>query len=912
MNTTHNPNNKILSSPSSFLNKGDNTLEKAAIASKTIATPPHLRTTDLSQGGINSYQVANAERQIRNSITEIEYIFKLFPELKQVTKIVIHGITAPTDANTTTLNYSLKDIDLPPNVTQAITNVIKEAFDGHYKVAEKIPDWFNEALFLKGALVQIILPESSIDAMISTASSNSSKIGLESLNGVLFDFKGIGANREANLKPLGYLGNYNSEKDLPKRVGLESYFNPYANHSHYDPEVTKMIKYKGFIHPTIHDNFLALKLPEVLNYNASLESYEKIQKLVRDSLSGDQTTNAFIRKVYKHPKTNVLHIQMVNTDQNNVRKSIGRPLILTASPNAIVTIHRPGDPTNHVAYLILLDQYGNIISPTTMARDIDGFNSRLSPTSQVNNAGFMTEEVKKGFGKCCDNMKELSDLPLIYNRLFDDELKQRFANGLVGTNITIGPTLEISRVMLARAMSGQQTRILYVPAELVGYIAYDFFDNGVGKSLLEDLKLLLSLRASMFLARIVGSVKNMIDTTTVNIKLSEDDDSPMETIEMAVGEFMKANQYSMPGGMLDPGDLFDWIRRIGVNFTFEGHPKLPDTALSFSSGSGIEHKMPDMDLDESLKKQTYMGLSTMPDLIDSSFSSEFATDSVLKNELISKTYAQMGTKLMVRVTDYIKKVIIADPIIQDSLINVIEDNLTEIIKDLPESDFSDDASKTSLVNTILQEVIHVLEVNISRPNKNNIDALMDAYNKQAEAYETVLNSYFGEDLFNEDITGLSSGKIKSLKEAYKSYFLRKWIAEQGLLPELSDLTANDENGNPIIDIGNDLNQHMSTGIKKLDEYLAGSLNSKIKGNRVITKFDELSGADSNTDTETTEENTTTEEDDGFSDDSFDNFEEETTEENGEEATDDTDTTTEPKEEVEDKDSTETKDDKKET
>jgi hypothetical protein len=168
--------------------------------------------------------------------------------------------------------------------------------------------------------------------------------------------------------------------------------------------------------------------------------------------------------------------------------------------------------------------------------------------------------------------------------------------------------------------------------EFVSYFAFDYYENGIGKSLLDNLKIITSIRAILMFARVMAHLKSSINITTVNLTLDEHDPDPQRTVEIAIHEVLRMRQQYFPLGINSPTDLVDWVQRAGVEFSFEGHPGLPNTKFDFDI-KNMQHTIPPSDFEEELRKQTYMALGLSPETVDNGFNSEFATTVVANNIL---------------------------------------------------------------------------------------------------------------------------------------------------------------------------------------------------------------------------------------------------------------------------------------
>ncbi|CAE6854207.1 hypothetical protein R75461_07624 [Paraburkholderia nemoris] len=68
-----------------------------------------------------------------------------------------------------------------------------------------------------------------------------------------------------------------------------------------------------------------------------------------------------------------------------------------------------------------------------------------------------------------------------------------------------------------------------------------------------------------------------------------------------------------------------------------------------------------------------------------------------------------------------------------------------------------------------------------------------------------------------------AAKIETLKEVAKAYFIRLYMIENGMLPELAQLTTMDEDGKPLVDVYSMQTEHIEQLQKAFGEFFKGLL-----------------------------------------------------------------------------------------
>src|SRR5690606_15528925 len=135
---------------------------------------------------------------------------------------------------------------------------------------------------------------------------------------------------------------------------------------------------------------------------------------------------------------------------------------------------------------------------------------------------------------------------------------------LYGREVKLGNQNDIYFLMFTRALRNQKTSILYIPKEMMTYFSFFHDEYGVGKSLLDNLATLCSLRAILLFARVMAQAKNSINVTKVIADLPPNDPDPEKTAALVMDAVFKTRQNYLPLGLNNPADLVQWIQRAGL------------------------------------------------------------------------------------------------------------------------------------------------------------------------------------------------------------------------------------------------------------------------------------------------------------------------------------------------------------
>lgn len=767
-------------------NTGDRTLYDARNLSTTLNT---------NKIGAISNSISSRYRNNKN-------ILQLFPDLELAMQILISSILSPKDMVKVELIYKTNETVFPLELNAQLIELVRRHMTSSYNLEDDLSKILEDSLFLKGASVKAVLPESLIDGIIN----NKLTPATEAINEI---FSRDSKNKISGIKGLGFLGGYSNRA----KVSLESYSNTPSvsleNGLYINPETPKLIdKYVE-----ISDNFKFLKLPmakKVLRSSMIKGMFGTTSLSQEDIRSYADNTVLF-----KTIRDNTKLVEIIPDSTNLPRKSVGKPLILNLPSESVIPVSLPNDPEDHLGYFIVLDENGSPV--TTLDEDMyhlqsifnnkgnqDNLSSHLLNKAQANING----------GDASDNLK-LDNVVQIYSSLVEDNLKRRLMNGAYDESLIIANNEEIYKIMLARSLANRYTKVIYIPSEFITYFSFDYYENGVGKSLLDNLKVITSIRAVLMFARVMAHLKSSINLTTVNLTLDEDDPDPQRTVEIAVHEVMRMRQQYFPLGVNSPSDLVDWVQRAGVQFSFEGHPGIPNTKFDFDV-KNVQHTLPETDFEDELRKQTYMALGLSPETVDNGFNPEFATTIVSNNILLSKRVMIYQNKYTKMLLDYIKKILTFDNTIRDEIKDLIEtniENMTKFVRDEDKDLYAN--NKVAYINKLVDQFIDILEIGLPKPDETTLDNQVEAFDKYNEAIDKVIDSWISSELTNDSLSGNISTYVDVIKPIVKAYYVRRWMSENNFLPELADLVTSDDEGNPNIDLYDISKSHITSLMKSM-------------------------------------------------------------------------------------------------
>ncbi len=781
---------------------------QASILSKLVTTD-NSKTNFKNNKPEDKYKNLKADQLLKivkdasDRIKSNEDIFTLFPDIDIAVQTMVSVVLSPKDMTTTQYNLvaNKKLKKYPSNVVNAVIEIIKEELESFYKLKSELATIIETALFKKGSYFKVILPESKVDYLIN----KNNKVTLEDLSEII-DVK------SSKVKNIGFIGKKSINSNTTKS-NLNSAFESIKVNNSKDINLEEYFTIGNNVsNVSITDNYNVLKLPKLIQQAVREKTKSIIRKTINTENYKDNNFNENI--LYRTVNKDNVPVEIITPDKDT-RASIGRPLVLNIPSESVIPIHVPSEPSNHIGYLVLLDEEGNPIS--YLDKTIEPSFTTTS-NGDKNNEGvsnFLLEKARNNLYTYTKDEDIIKGLTEIYSSQIEGEIIERLKNGNFTRDFIISKRDSVFRIMMARTLANQETKILFLPAELANYFAYDYYENGTGKSLYDNIRVLLSIRAILLFAKINALSKNSIAITKVNLTLDPDDPDPMKTIEEAMHEVLRTRQQFLPIGVSSPIDLAEWTQRAGLEFTFEGHPDLPGTKLDFETNK-MNFEVPDSELEEDLYKQTIMALGLSPETINMGMSPEFATTVVENNILLTKRINLIQSVFEPQITKYINSIFEYDVFIRNKIIKILKDNEGELknyFKSLNEdanteiSEINFDELYTDVVSSISFEFIKADSIT----TKNQ----KEAFDEYKEALDLVVDLYVSPETLNKLAVEDLTDNVDEFKEMLKSYFLRKYVSEKGFINEIGLAVTNDENTDAVINEILKHNENMSKFILTL-------------------------------------------------------------------------------------------------
>lgn len=751
--------------------------ERNELMKRMMETAPHqIRGTDPTRRYIGPLSKKIAQLKLDNEAMSI-----LAPEIKLAENIVIPSIISPTDMRDGEITLISTSSLLDDDTNARISEVLDKHFNKYLKLSTKLPAWIREALYGAGSKPLLVLPITELDIIMNDPDAIISKTtrpgySTESLQSALQRFNtidsfelpsifGLADNRtsvarvtkESNniafetYRPLiesSIIQHLNDVQAVPKK----------ADGSYNLGEVMKKTGeklLKDFISHAIEgikiaDNPDTLKIDKVKKAKAKADITQKIE-------------------VQYKTKTIIIVNQEVNPSRGN-------PVVYELPPEAVIPIFTPGTPTDHIGYFICIDEFGNPIhvSDEAHAKDL-GTGSNITPSTLYDAFGLNTQySFNQNHGKR-ERDTLMSD---IYQKIVESHIKGRLKDSGFD-NIYLGASESIYRCMFARYLSARKTKLLFVPKDFVTYFCFRHNQDGTGRSQIEDIRFVLSLKITLLICRMMASMNSAMNRKKINIDFDEGMGDPIQYIELLVKE---AIDKSMVNFSYDPNQITRNLAERALTVNAKNVPGAEAFDIS-TEPNEYQNIKPDESLFSDIENMMVLGLDLPPSAANILNDNEFMRSVATNNLFFSRRIQSKQKVVCEKIAHHVQIYTHLSQTLKDEIRAILKQGHTDKkdkSKDSGTKDISDE--QTSLDATLIDVIKHInatLPTSEIAPNKTEFEEL-DA---MIGSITTALEGVFDNDLASDDPIAAIRSIIKS--DIIRDYMQRMGVSKDTFVPDIN-------------------------------------------------------------------------------------------------------------------------------
>lgn len=790
----------------SFVNRFSPT-EMRAFLNKLYVRPENYNSNTITAAGALSY-LRPIHEKIGNKKLEAERLRKLAPEIDQSRILVASSILSPNDLQDGEFTFNFDDVPAlkdDPDLLKEVTELYSSYFNKTLELGIKTYEWIGEAMYGSGSKCILILPiATQLDVRQRTQ---------EAVNRAKYDTEaGFESFREFCKTDDDYMFS-------GKKLTWSDYFKSDKSEKHVS-DIAPAMESFGLQPPLQYrskqeTNTLHLSdAPELRlygdNYNVGIESMIinlKTKMSEGDMIRITENTDSFQYLNANKAKVEDDMLTKLNAKYNFMKRPTredmvilksdpsgiphrGHPTLIELPSESVVPIFIPGSPSQHLGYFVLLDMNGQ---PLTI-QDSGATNQDTGCQSGSSAAAF-----EAMFGSnCCNasyfnNNNSYSQMGnLIFSNMLDGYIKTRMKGILHRDDLEIARFNSLATMLFYRTLEAKESMLVFVPPVLMEYFAFEYDKyTGTGRSKIEDIQFLLSLRTTLMMANVVASVNDAVDHKKIEFGVDDKNANIEAIMELIANIFIEKNKLN---GSIDPSEIMRDIYSNQLTIIPKNIPGLSDMSVDVQSASGSSSRVDDQTL-EQLNNLIVSQLDVPAAALNQLSEPEYARSLVVGNLFFAKKITRYQHIVCKMIRDFIQTYTLVDPIFQKALhkklassfkgpvVEKLSKKTNELKRDNP-NQYDDPDSLHMLIMTRVR-------VELPKPNIVVDKTQFEEINNYVNNIQTIADKFFNQEMIpSED--NLAQMALPLAKSKWMKDQIAKFITEVGSfqmcdIPDLDDL-----------------------------------------------------------------------------------------------------------------------------
>lgn len=840
------------------------------VPERTRPLTPDDVEKDKSKSKISKQTIEKITKITSTNIDSNKELLESVPGAMRAKQILTASILSPRNLRSTELTYNSEAYEGKNNdLNTLLLAEVDDHVEGNYKITDKLPDIIGDALFNTGSYVTAILSESSLDNVIN----GYTRASMESISdeydtntkafrnrSILGDRGTVTAIQTASLEDL-MEGNPVTMKNpwLFGDVGSNSMFTdnesilklPRLKMAIARDQLSRNIR----VPVSIMNNTRGVPGVGNLDYpgTGKIKGKHKEGKDTKGSktpiLDNEQYAQMY-NSLFKQREYTQADTVIVSRDDQLTKENISEAMVMRLPSECVVRVHMPGEPDVLIGAYVFIDENGHPLATANYDNMfLDKEQNKADTTDGINGTKGIVEMARQlRDGKECTF--DMTSFYAEYERELELELTQRLANGVYGQTLTIGLDNSAKRMMFSRTLRNLRTRILYLPAESLSYIAFDYNNLGIGRSLLDKSRLYASMAMANVVATSLAQIANSTNITVLDIPLDENDDEPEQTVEDVVTTHLNTTLgMSTIIGAKNPREICSILDSASVLVKTQGNPYFPSINAEVTN-TKRDVTPPDTDWFDRLMDMLALQWGIRSELINPNNDVKFAVEHIQNDALFCKELQVYQDKLCNGVSDLVRKLVYKSGPLMNRLFTIIVENKSKWapttkagkaqLKEFKENNPDVADNDEALAYRILVNFINSIYVSLPSPDITDSEDFNRAYDTERQFAESVIKDYYTEEVLSSFIEG-GEDAFEAFRNTLVASHMREWLRDSGNGKRFEYLGE-------LGDESNASSQHLSNVISfNKTAVLAGyeflKLKEKVK-EELQKKFDGLNKDDS--------------------------------------------------------------------
>lgn len=714
--------------------------------------------------------VQNSLSQVTQSRLENRKILQLMPEVDKAARLMVASIFSPNDLSRNRITVTFDCDDISDEHKVRLTDAASDFFQKRLNLKTEAPRWVYQFGYEAGSVIYAVIPLRSFAKI-----QEDSYIGTEAFVSKV-------------IEPLctesffGFGDSINFKQDIKAdATALESFTSDLliSEDSKVKDRVFESSKPTKEFTTNFVEKFIAHESLGLTD-NPSILQANNIAHTKRAKRVGN-----VIRERFKPPSAQT--VLPISSEIGDGEKGgpVGNPILMNLPPESVTVIHTPGNPSDHQGYLVLLDHTGNPINAVMMEEDAAAIGNNF--TNQHNNIFTQTYNAY-GLAGGMKGMANKETMSRIYTEVVSEHIRKRLNTaGFESTELK--NTDAVFQCMFGRFLQQKQTRILFLPKDLVAYMTFEKDENGYGISRLERIKFTLGMKMAVQVSRVLAAIKAAMDRRRIEIKFSDNlIEQPEAVINNVIREYVNKSTISFS---TDPNAIQSQIADKSLSIKGVDIPGLETFDLTNEPDARTASVDFDPTILEYLDKNIVNGLHVPAAAMNSLDDNEYARSVTTTNLFFSMDVSIDQDTAIRDISDLLRK-----------YARYSEEFHNELFKIVPSLDKSSSNSSTDEGNVkkkddasaaiipehySLDDLIETLVITLPKPNVAPSKAQFEALDAMISSITTMVNAMFPDELAGVDDSLRQT--VSLLRARFIADNVRRFLDGSGM----SDFTVPDTN-----------------------------------------------------------------------------------------------------------------------
>lgn len=751
---------------------------------------------------------ANMQKTIGDR-RDIKNILAMNPNAQLAIDIVVNGTLSPNNTLDSSLQYKSsydKLGALKPKLLQKIQDVMNEYID----LEDKLPLILRDAKYDVGSYAMLVIPMSNVKDFIAKEKieERQKQNDRTAFNPAKMEsfYSSISNNSTAinASKNKSYLSNFNSRYVKPQLIDIKLEEIGFKS----DEFIDKKVPGAGNI--LIHSDLSVVRLGHIRAERLKMESMDDCldamdgfssydpnlekKQFEEGIVDGLKTEGLITEEAARKFKMEGLSDTIIDDALDRARgyslddvlrlspstdvESNDLPIFKHIPHESIFIAHKPGSPEQHEGYFISMDMTGN---PVSIEAELDMYmptysgiyGNEATNSAMAGQTNFAAGNLELGYSGSMLN-RTIPEKTALFAKLMNQKIQDLISNGYFKDHdITISKKNELMDIMFSRLCANKQTQLVYVPASLLTYVAFDYDDNGNGQSLVIKHRNIGVLNSILTLANTISAVNNTIDYKKIRVGWDDDEVDFNKTIEQVGSNLARYTTLNASRLMnTDVNSQIDYLGHHGYQWEFDQHPHAPSTSVSIEH---LDRERTQIDPETVEKNESLLiqSLGSTPEVVDMARTVEFAS-SYFQSNLQAARQAIADQKVLTGFTDkFIQCYVLNAPAVLKWMIQSID----KLRPELPEI-------RGMKTIDVVREFVKSIRTQLPKPDMVKVELLDKAIQAQEQLIDHILKYTIGEEaLEGADVGDDLEATLEAYRRKLKALIMREWMANNNMFNE---------------------------------------------------------------------------------------------------------------------------------